>query len=165
MNNAEAEPISTTSDEPEWEAIAEEVSPELHHSGGDTGPDNSGLLTKDEFYQAVKTLFDLPNIFLPVPIKSLPIHEAEEPQARAATDAFYDVALKSPWLRKLLEPGAEWLQPLLAIGTFVVGKIVAVNAELRGRVAANDNAATPKAANDNAPGAQAAGLGPFAHDR
>lgn len=172
MSENEPELMRTISDgpaddaAPDWAAIEIEVSPELPNGAGETGQDGEGLLTRDDFYQAVKAMFELPNVFLPVPIKSLPIADAEEPQARAATDAFYGIALKSPWLRVLLQPGAEWLQPIIAIGTFAFGKIAAVRLELaaRGRPAANDNQRRPAAANDNAPG-KTDGLGPFAHER
>lgn len=169
-DNQKPEPISTTSPddtEPDWNLLEEEVSTETPSHEGEAGPDHSGLLSPDDFYQCVKAMFELPNVFLPTPIKSLPIADGEEQQARAATDALYGIALKSPWLRFLLQPGAEWLQPIIAIGTFALGKIAVVRLELSARNAPRvpgvASAANDNGANDNT--AAQAGLGPFANER
>lgn len=92
-------------------------------------------LTKDEFFATFKMLFAIPNMVpvAPLPIASLPIKPEEELPARAASDAVYEIAADTPYMRWLIEPGSEWMQRLMAIGIFVFGKGSAIVAELAAR--------------------------------
>jgi hypothetical protein len=88
-------------------------------------------------------MFAVPNMVPvpPFPLKALPIQPGEEDQARAASDVIYDIAAETPHLRWLIEPGSEWMQRLMVIGTFAVGKGMAVMAELAARQAPPQQAA------------------------
>lgn len=106
-------------------------------------------LTKDEFFSTFKMLFAIPNMVpvKPLPLQSLPIKPDEEAAARGASDAVYDIAAETAYLRWLIEPGSEWMGRLMAIGLFSFGKGGAIMAELSARSAPK---AMPKA---DAPGA------------
>lgn len=95
-----------------------------------------GLLTKDQFYLGFKGMFDVCGVIPiePFPLKSMTIKPDEEEQARACSDAIYEIAEESPWLRFLLEPQGKWVPRLMAIGMFTGGKIVAVRTEIAGKL-------------------------------
>ena len=131
-------------DLPDFDEIEAEFSENSHMEMEIDGPDAlgpAGVLTKDQFYMAFSSVFDFSGMFLQ--LQSLPIQNHEVGSARAASDAIYDVAEKSPWFRFLIEPGNEWVQRALVVGVFAFGKVTAVKAEIDQR-----SAPKPKAAND-----------------
>ena len=79
--------------------------------------------------------FQVPNLVPvpPFPLESLPIKPEEREAARAASDAIYDIAAETAYLRWLVEPGSIWMQRALAIGPFVAVKFAAMRAEIAAR--------------------------------
>lgn len=113
------------------------------------------VFTKDQFFQNFVGVHALAGTL--TKLQSLAIADKEKDTARAASDAIYDIAADTPWLRFLIEPSNIWLQRAMAIGAFAVPKAMAVRIELAARrpakgqkpggdaVAANDPmAAFPK---------------------
>ena len=121
-------------------------------------------LSSDDFYGVFKMMFAMPNMLPvpPFPINALPIKDAEQEAARAASDAIYDIACDTPYLSWLIEPGSEWMQRLMVIGAFSFGKLMAIKMELDARIPkappegdpANDN--PPKGKTDERPRGDAA---------
>jgi len=101
---------------------------------------------KDQFFANFAGAFNLGAALSA--LQSLKVDTGDQ-TARAASDAIYDIALETPWLRFLIEPSNVWLQRAMAIGAFAVPKAMAVRAELaaRAKVAkpAKGGAAAPAA--------------------
>lgn len=99
------------------------------------GPAGPARLSKDDFFSAFKMMFAVPNMVPvpPLPLKSLPIRPDEMDAARAASDAVYEIACETPYLSWLVEPGSEWMQRAMVIGTFSFGKLMAIKLELDAR--------------------------------
>tara|TARA_R110002110_G_scaffold1531_9_gene6859 strand:- start:7604 stop:8098 length:495 start_codon:yes stop_codon:yes gene_type:complete len=157
--------FSAEADTSHFDAIDDMEEPVSFVDSGEAAA-TAGLMTKDDFFSTFQFMFAAPNMLpvAPFPLKSLPIGEADVVPARAASDAVYDIAVESPYLRWLVEPSSLWMQRTLAIGTFAGLKLMAVRAEIAARPgteakssnAANDNSA---AANDNeADGSTASGV-------
>lgn len=66
-------------------------------------------------------------------LKSLPIAEHEEDQARKATKGLYELAQKSSWFRWMVTEKTENVAALSAIAMFALPKMFAVSAELSER--------------------------------
>lgn len=132
------------------------VEPTGEHPGGAGGGSLEGtgrtaaLLAPDEFFVAFRALVGAPNIVLygrgVEPLRTLQIAE-NDPAARAASDALYETCLDVPWMRFLIQPESKWAQRSLVVGSFAVGLVQGVRAELSARAEA---AAAAAAANDNA---------------
>lgn len=132
------------------EANGDGASPDGETGGGEgagTGR-TAALLAPDEFFVAFRALIGAPNIVLYArgvePLQTLQISEAD-PAARAASDALYETCLDVPWMRFLIQPESKWAQRSLVVGSFAVGLVQGVRAELAARAdaaaaAANDNA-------------------------
>ncbi|PLW75404.1 hypothetical protein [Cohaesibacter celericrescens] len=145
------EPVA--SDLPDFDEIeAEYIEPSHMEIDGPDGLGPAGVLTKDQFYMAFASVFDFSGLMLQ--LQSLPIQAHEQGSARAASDAIYEVAEKSPWLSFLIEPSNEWVQRALVVGTFAFGKAMAVSGELNAR---NKNTAKNKTSStsNNNPGMEA----------
>lgn len=142
----EAEPVSATPtsddlDTSHLEALEAEIAAE--ERGGADADDAmatgdvaaAGLISKDDFFSMMQVCFAVPNVmpFPPFPLESLPIKPEEQQAARAASDAIYEIAAESAYLRWLVEPGSVWMQRALAIGPFVAMKAMAIRAELAAR--------------------------------
>lgn len=123
------------------EALEAEITAEER---GDDEPDGdattrgrsaAGVISKDDFFGMFQVCFHVPNVmpFPPFPLESLPLKPEEIEPARAASDAIYDIAAESTYLRWLIEPGSIWMQRALAIGPFVAVKAMAIRAELAAR--------------------------------
>ncbi|MFN3933608.1 MAG: hypothetical protein ACK4KX_03125 [Parvibaculum sp.] len=95
----------------------------------------AGLIPKDAFFGLFQVCFHAPNLFPlpPFPLESLPIKPDEMEAARAASDAIYDIAAESEYLRWLVEPGSVWMQRAFAILPFVAVKAAAIRAEIAAR--------------------------------
>lgn len=104
----------------------------------------SESIGKDVFYQTFKGAVAAPNAVAvaigamgrpvaPFPLESLPVRPEEEGQARAASDALYDICGEVHWLRFLIKADDPWLMRVLAIGGFAVPKALAVAAEVRSK--------------------------------
>lgn len=93
------------------------------------------LIPKDAFFGMFQVCFHAPNLMPlpPFPLESLPIKPDEMEAARAASDAIYDIAAESEYLRWLVEPGSVWMQRALAILPFVAVKAAAIRAEIAAR--------------------------------
>lgn len=131
------------------EALAEEIEREERAEAGEAAyaageEAAAGLIPKDAFFGMFQVCFHAPNLVPvpPFPLESLPIKPDEMDAARAASDAIYDIAAESEYLRWLVEPGSVWMQRALAILPFVAVKAAAVRAEIAARHAA---AAVPAA--------------------
>lgn len=115
----------------------------------------SGLISKDDFFRLFQVCFHAPNLvpIPPFPLESLPIQPDEMQAARSASDAIYDIASKTAYLRWLVEPGSLWMQSAFAILPFVGVKLFAVKAELAARHAAKvpEHERAPAAAQGEAP--------------
>jgi len=127
-----------TSHEPDFEGITAEFGePDpVAESDVDAGGGNaSGLLSRDQFFLAFKSMFNVAAVVPvpPLPLKSLAITENEEMAARGASDALYDIALESAYFRWLIEPQSVWVQRAVVIGSFASVKFVAVREELRAK--------------------------------
>ncbi|MDG1286385.1 MAG: hypothetical protein P8P30_02345 [Rickettsiales bacterium] len=95
---------------------------------------SSGVLSADEFYNGVfSPLHTVPAALLK--LESLPIRQSEEPAARNASDALYDIALETPLFRFLIEPSNLWVQRAVAIGAYAIPKSRAVMFEIKARKA------------------------------
>lgn len=111
-----------------------------------------GQITKEQFWEVFKQVFGLPGLFQPI-WKPLAIQPDETEQARAASNAIYEIA--EIYLPSLLRPGGEMAGRLLACVPFLMAKAQiarGILAEMKAqRIAAqqpaNDNAA-PQAAPD-----------------
>lgn len=101
------------------------------------------IMSKDEFWQAFRALFEAPNGLLMMrgkqPLESLPI-AADDEQGRAASDAIYDTCLEVAWLRWILAPENVYVQRAFVIGMFFAGKAGMVRAELMERARAAQEA-------------------------
>ena len=169
---SQAEPASST--ETSHLDRIEFADPEISGSGVSDMPEGEGdeldagpaLLSKDDFFAAFQAMFQFPNLLPvpPLPLQSLPIKDHERPQARAASDAIYDIALESPYLRWLIEPQSVWMQRALVISAFAGGKAMAIHGEIKSRQpapqpqpkaqpakSANANRQAPKAERDPQP--------------
>ncbi|MCW5728146.1 hypothetical protein [Parvibaculum sp.] len=95
----------------------------------------AGLISKEDFFGIFQVCFQVPNLMPipPFPLESLPIKPEERDAARAASDAIYDIAAETAYLRWLVEPGSIWMQRALAIGPFVAVKFAAMRAEIAAR--------------------------------
>jgi len=111
--------------------------------GAASGGDNSGgdvlaprTFTRDEFFAAFIGCFKGANVLVQYKtgeaLRSLDI-AADDPAARAASDAIYDTALEVPWLHWLLSPGNKWVQRIAVIGAFGFTVSTGVAAELKAR--------------------------------
>lgn len=78
-------------------------------------------LDKAAFYITFKTLFQVPAM-LDQDFAPLAIQTGEDDQARAASDAGYD--LLEIWYPAALEPNSESIAHLMVIGPFLVGKLM-----------------------------------------
>jgi len=85
-------------------------------------------------------------------MQSLAVQEPEVPRADLCADALYDTACEVHWLNFLVQPSNPWMARTVAIGSFLVPKVMMANAELKikaaqakgqGKAPANDNQATP----------------------
>ncbi|MDO8840428.1 MAG: hypothetical protein Q7V31_16060 [Parvibaculum sp.] len=114
----------------------------------------AGLIPKDDFFAMFQLCFHAPNLVpvSPFPLESLPIKPDEMQAARAASDAIYDIASETAYLRWLVEPGSLWMQRALAILPFVGVKLWAIRAELASRKPAPADTGMPE------PSAQAAAM-------
>lgn len=115
----------------------------------------SGLISKDDFFGLFQVCFHAPNLvpIPPFPLESLPIKPDEMQAARSASDAIYDIASETAYLRWLVEPGSLWMQRAFAILPFVGVKLFAVKAELASRHAAKvpEHERAPEPAQGEAP--------------
>lgn len=141
--------------------FAQADAPALEFDGGDDpefspGPSSNGdggaaaeagpaVLTRDQFYASFKVMHLAPNMvpLPPFPLHSLPIHDAEAREARMASDAIYDIAAETPFLRWLIEPQSLWMQRALVIGSYAIPKAMAVMAEVKAK-RARDVSAKPE---------------------
>lgn len=78
-----------------------------------------GQITKGQFWEVFKQVFGLPGLFQPI-WKPLAIQPDETEQARAASDAIYEIA--EIYLPSLLRPGGEMAGRLLACVPFLMAK-------------------------------------------
>jgi hypothetical protein len=91
----------------------------------------SGLLTREQFYTAFESLFGFSSAISG--LKSLEISKDEKQSALATSNAIYDMALESPWLRWLIQPESIWAQRVIVIGTFGFMKFQVVKLEIQSR--------------------------------
>ncbi len=147
---AETATGSQSSIEPDWDDIpvagetvqADAESDQASAGEGGAAPDHAPpkLLSKDDFYRMFEMAFHAPNFVLagrgPFPLESLPIKPEERQQARAASDAIYEIAAETPALRWLLQPDLPWLQRTIPIVMFLGGKVFAIRTEIRAKRAA-----------------------------
>lgn len=120
----------------EAEIVAEERSGDDAEGVTATGERAAaGLITRDDFFAMFQVCFHVPNVmpFPPFPLESLPLKPDEMQPARSASDAIYEIAAETAYLRWLVEPGSIWMQRALAIGPFVAVKAMAIRAELAAR--------------------------------
>lgn len=113
-----------TFDEPAGTGAGSEPAP----AGG------AAVLSKDDFFANFSGLFNVAAAL--THLGTLAVDTAD-PAARGASDAIYDTAADTPWLRFLIEPSNVWIQRAMALGAFAAPKALAVRAELasRGRAA------------------------------
>lgn len=103
----------------------------------DLPPDQAAVyIGKDQFFGMFRAIFQAPNAYILLkggePLVSLEI-DPKDPQARAASDAIYDILWEIPALRWILELEGEWTKRLSAIGLFLVGRFLLIRAELMAR--------------------------------
>jgi len=123
----------------DWEADFErEADDTVQAEPGSARETPSGMIDRETFFANFKGLFALGGVIpvAPLPLECLPIRPEEEAAARGASDALYDICLDTPFLRFLLSPESEWAKRGFAILAFMGPKLMAVRAELAGRVAA-----------------------------
>lgn len=107
----------------------------------------AGLLTKDQFWEGFRGCFNVGQQVTALESLGVP---ANDMGARAASDAVYDIALETEYLRFLIQPGNVWVQRALVIGAFTFPKYMGVKAELAERRAlAKAEKDRQAAANDN----------------
>lgn len=112
---------------------------EAETASGQGGEVKPVQMSKDAFFSLFRTAFYTPNLMLglarvePFPLDSLPIKDHELVEARAASDAIYDLAEKTPALSWMLTPKGEWWQAMTVIGGFAISKASAIVLELRAR--------------------------------
>lgn len=97
---------------------------------GEVAPE-AGFLTKEQFYNALEGGLGFAGYM--TKLETLPIQEMEAVQARRATDALHDLALKVKWLEFLIHPGNEYAQAAIAIGSFAIPKAMMVIAEIKAK--------------------------------
>lgn len=139
----ETDPIEETTaslDQPDFEAIEADLNGEIIVEG-ELPESQPGLLSRDQFFAAFKSIFAIGGAVPvpPFPLKSMPIQPHEEDAAREASNAIYDIALESPWLRFLIEPSSVWMQRLIVISTFGGLKLMAIRDEIRAKSAKEIN--------------------------
>jgi len=105
--------------EGESQAAPDDVQP-VDDEGQPITPDaEPGQITKGQFWEVFKQVFSLPGLFQPI-WKPLAIQPDETEQARAASDAIYEIA--EIYLPSLLRPGGEMAGRLLACVPFLMAK-------------------------------------------
>lgn len=150
---SQAEP---SGNEPDFESITAEFGePDPDPAADDDVSANaSGLLTRDQFFAAFKSIFNVAAVVPvpPLPLESLAIKPQEEQSARAASDVMYDIAVESPYFRWLIEPQSVWVQRAVVLGSFASVKFIAVRAEIRSKNArpVNDKPGQKKPAGQSA---------------
>lgn len=127
-----------TSDEPDFDQITHEFGesdPDPEPAALEGGEPASGLLSRDQFFVAFKSMFNVAAVVPvpPLPLTSLAISPNDEMAARGASDALYDIALESTYFRWLIEPQSVWVQRAVVIGSFASVKFVAVREEIRAK--------------------------------
>jgi hypothetical protein len=115
---------------PEGEEPAAPEGTEADLSDQPAGEPMPVVIGKDEFFALFKMGQQLPGHLFS--LKALTEHP-EKPEARAASDAIYDIAAETPSLSWLIEPGGVWLPRLAAIGLYAVPLGMAVKAELKAK--------------------------------
>lgn len=126
------------SDEPDFDQITHEFGepdPDPDPSALEGGEPADGLLSRDQFFVAFKSMFNVAAIVPvpPLPLTSLAISPGDEMAAKGASDALYDIALESTYFRWLIEPQSVWVQRAVVIGSFASVKFVAVREEIRAK--------------------------------
>ena len=72
---------------------------------------------------------------MPPYLTSLKIDDSEMDQARAASDALYDICLDTPSMHFLVKPGGVWFQRVAAISAFALPKAMGVVSEIKAKKA------------------------------
>lgn len=88
------------------------------------------VVTQEDFYNGFKGVFAFAGECTAT--KSLPIQAHEEQGARRTSDKLYEMALKYPFLRFMIDAKSTWLADVTLIGLFVYGKTNAVLEEKTG---------------------------------
>ncbi|MGD1933252.1 MAG: hypothetical protein ACFB0Z_01890, partial [Candidatus Phaeomarinobacter sp.] len=111
---------------PEFEAEALPDDPDAPQA------DAGHLIDADGFIEMFRGLCAAPNIALAMmreqPLEALKV-EADDPSARAASDALFEIVEETPALHFLLDPSSVWLKRTIVIGTFVVPRALAARGE------------------------------------
>ncbi len=88
------------------------------------------IITPDDFYNGFKSVFAFAGEYTST--QSLPIQAHEEQGARRTSDKLYEMALKYPFLRFMIDTKTSWLADVSLISLFVYGKTNAVLEEKTG---------------------------------
>lgn len=134
----EKQTTKVTSDAPDFDQITQEFGepdPDPEPVVVDDGEAEPGLLSREQFFVAFKSMFNVASVVPvpPLPLRSLAINPSDEMAARGASDALYEIALESKYFRWLIEPESIWVQRTVAIGMFASVKFVAVREEIRAK--------------------------------
>ena len=97
------------------------------------GPPPSKFLNKDEFFGTFELSFAVAGGI--TALQSLPISQDEQErlQARAASDAIYEICERHPQLHFMIDRDSVYLKAAAAIGPFALVKYQAAKAELTTR--------------------------------
>lgn len=121
----------STVEVPPLETEAEAVHVEGTLPGAE--PASAGM-GKEAFFALFRGGFGVADVAiatrLGVRLQSVAVHEHDR-EARAASDALYDIAEATPALHWMINPKGQWAAHLTAIGVFLYGKYVAISTEIR----------------------------------
>lgn len=90
-----------------------------------------GIFTREEFKEGFYACFDIGGEL--TELKSLPIKENERQGADRTADKLYDIAVKYPALRWMINRNTAWMADMTLIGYFCYSKANAVLIEVSGR--------------------------------
>lgn len=93
---------------------------------------SAAFIGKDEFFRSFRGMISAGNLAFNPPLLSLMIEEGN-PDARAASDALYDICAEVHFLQFILGPSTKWAQRIAAIGMFGGGLYLSVRHELATR--------------------------------
>ncbi|KZD05166.1 hypothetical protein AUP40_14185 [Thalassospira xiamenensis] len=147
LNGPSSPDLPNTSDHDDIDAGAEHLASftvdplegEADEFGGLDGlsnlADDSGeFISSDVFFSSFCTAFQI-GACVPPYLTSLKIDDSEMDQARAASDALYDICLDTPSMHFLVKPGGVWFQRVAAISAFALPKAMGVVSEIKAKKA------------------------------
>ena len=130
MNELKLDDGEMTHVPPLNETEVQEQMEQIPPIGGTFDSGLNDVITQEDFYNGFKSVFAFAGEYTAT--NSLTIQSHEEQGARRTSDKLYEMALKYPFLRFMIDTKTTWLADASLIGLFVYGKPNAVFDEKTG---------------------------------